>query len=156
MHPTIKTHPKTTLLGNRQTMTFAEDKTFLLWNSFMPRRNEIQNRLGEELYNVVIYPKDFDFSPNTPFEKWATAPVTEGTSIPQGMETLTIPEGLYAVFLYKGNNTEATAFFKAIFTEWLPASGYKLDNRPHFEILGDKFKNNDPNSQEEVWIPIKL
>jgi AraC family transcriptional regulator len=33
---------------------------------------------------------------------------------------------------------------------------YELDDRPHFEILGDKYKNNDPNSEEEIWIPIKL
>jgi hypothetical protein len=26
---------------------------------------------------------------------------------------------------------------------------------PHFEVLGDKYKNNDPSSEEEVWIPIK-
>lgn len=154
MNPIIKSHPNITFIGNRQTMTFSQDKTFLLWNSFMPRRNEITNRLGEELYNVVIYPNDFDFNPTTPFEKWATAPVTNKTIVPPGMEILTIPEGLYAVFLYKGINTEAESFFKAIFTEWLPASGYQLDNRPHFEILGNKYKHNDPSSEEEVWIPI--
>lgn len=39
---------------------------------------------------------------------------------------------------------------------WLPASDYNLDNRPHFEVLGEKYKNNDPTSEEEIWIPIKL
>ncbi|EPE83362.1 GyrI-like small molecule binding domain protein [Leptospira noguchii str. 1993005606] len=39
-----------------------------------------------------------------------------------------------------------------IFQEWLPNSGYKL--KPHFELLGSKYKNNDPTSEEEVWIPI--
>jgi AraC family transcriptional regulator len=46
-------------------------------------------------------------------------------------------------------------FFTYIFTRWLPASGYQLDNRPHFEILGDKYKNNDPESEEEIWIPVR-
>jgi AraC family transcriptional regulator len=32
---------------------------------------------------------------------------------------------------------------------------YFLDDRPHFEILGDKYKNGDPDSEEEIWIPIK-
>ncbi|TQE66329.1 GyrI-like domain-containing protein [Leptospira noguchii] len=41
-----------------------------------------------------------------------------------------------------------------IFQEWLPNSGYKLEHRPHFELLGSKYKNNDPTSEEEVWIPI--
>lgn len=25
----------------------------------------------------------------------------------------------------------------------------------HFEILGEKYKNNDPLSEEDIWIPIK-
>jgi len=25
----------------------------------------------------------------------------------------------------------------------------------HFELLGEKYKNNHPDSEEEVWIPIK-
>jgi AraC family transcriptional regulator len=40
-------------------------------------------------------------------------------------------------------------------TEWLPNSAYALDDRPHFEALGEQYKNNDPNSEEEIWIPIK-
>lgn len=107
------------------------------------------------MYNVVIYPEDFDFSPNVAFEKWAAALVKDMASIPEGMKTLTITEGLYAVFLYKGKSTEAATFFKYVFTEWLPASGYSLDNRPYFEILGNKYKNNNPDSEEEVWIPIR-
>ncbi|MGK2861531.1 MAG: GyrI-like domain-containing protein [Chitinophagaceae bacterium] len=45
--------------------------------------------------------------------------------------------------------------FSYIFNTWLPPSGYDLDNRPHFEILGEKYKNDDPLSEEEIWIPIK-
>jgi len=30
-----------------------------------------------------------------------------------------------------------------------------LDDRPHFEVLGDKYKNADPDSEEEIWIPIR-
>lgn len=48
-----------------------------------------------------------------------------------------------------------TAVFRNIFGVWLPASGYTLDRRPHFEVLGEKYKNADPNSEEEIWIPIK-
>jgi AraC family transcriptional regulator len=38
----------------------------------------------------------------------------------------------------------------------LPASEYVVDNRPHFEILGAQYKNNEPDSEEEIWIPIQL
>ncbi|MFT5513068.1 MAG: AraC family transcriptional regulator, partial [Bacteroidia bacterium] len=45
--------------------------------------------------------------------------------------------------------------FGYIFGEWIPNSIYDIDSRPHFEILGDKYKNDHPNSEEEIWIPIK-
>ncbi len=65
------------------------------------------------------------------------------------------PSGLYAVFIHKGDASTAPKTFEYIFGTWLPNSEYLLDNRPHFEILGEKYKNEDPNSEEEVWIPIK-
>ena len=70
------------------------------------------------------------------------------------MEKFTLEGGLYAVFDYKGlpGNPE---IFQYIFTEWLPGSGYLLDNRPHFEVIGAKYKANSPESEEEIWIPIK-
>jgi AraC family transcriptional regulator len=32
----------------------------------------------------------------------------------------------------------------------------EIYDRSHFEIMGEKYKLNDPNSEEEVWIPIKM
>jgi AraC family transcriptional regulator len=71
------------------------------------------------------------------------------------MEPLALPGGLYAVFLYHGAASQADQTFQYIFGTWIPNSGYSLDNRPHFEILGKKYKNEDPDSEEEIWIPIK-
>jgi AraC family transcriptional regulator len=71
------------------------------------------------------------------------------------MEALVLKSGLYAVFLYHGPASEGSEFFKYIYREWLPGSEYQLDNRPHFEILGEKYKNEYPESEEEIWIPVK-
>jgi AraC family transcriptional regulator len=62
--------------------------------------------------------------------------------------------GDYAVFNYRGSSADPR-IFQYIYGEWIPNSEYVLDDRPHFEILGEKYKNNDPNSEEEIWIPIK-
>lgn len=51
-------------------------------------------------------------------------------------------------------NTDNRIFI-CIFSDWLPKSDYELDERPHFEILDEKYKNDDPNSEEEIWIPIR-
>ena len=155
MNPTIKTFSSTKFIGKNLSFTYADYRAFELWSSFMPRRKEILNTIGTDLYNIQINPENFDFNPNTPFVKWAAVAVTNFDLVPEGMEVLEIPQGLYAVFNYKGDQSNVAAFFNAIYTEWLPASGYELGNHPQFEILGEKYKNNDPNSEEEIWIPIK-
>ncbi len=138
-------------------MSFSNNKTFELWKNFMPGRKEIQNSIGLELYSVQIYkPLFFDnFNPNTEFEKWATIEVSDFDTVPDEMETLTLTGGLYAVFLYQGAASSAAKTFQYILGTWLPNSGYMLDDRPHFEMLGEKFNNEDSSSEEEIWIPIK-
>ncbi|GAB3715449.1 GyrI-like domain-containing protein [Flavobacterium koreense] len=156
MTPTIKTFPTTKFIGKNLSFTYADYRVFELWSSFMPRRKEIQNTIGSELYNIQINPENFDFQPNTSFTKWTTVAVSSFENIPDGMESLEIQEGLYAVFNYIGDQSNVAAFFNSIYTEWLPSSDYELGNHPQFEILGENYKNNDSDSEEEIWIPVKL
>jgi AraC family transcriptional regulator len=153
--PHIETIAKKKLIGKSLTMSFSNNRTSELWQSFMSRRKEIQNAVGTDLFNIQIYenlnPFE-DFNPEVVFEKWASIEVTDFNSIPAGMEAFTLQEGLYAVFDYKGNSPE---IFQNIFQKWIPNSGYELAHRPHFEVLGEKYKNNDPDSEEEIWIPIQ-
>ena len=153
--PIIRIFPATKFIGKNLSFTYSNYRAFELWSSFMPRRNEIKNAFGIELYNIQINPENFDFQPNTPFVKWAAVAVANFDFVPNGMEIVEVPEGLYAVFQYQGDQSNAASFFNAIYTEWLPNSEYELDHRPQFEILGAKYKTNNPNSEEEIWIPIQ-
>ena len=158
MQAIIKTSPERKLIGKRIQTCIANDKTFELWKSFMPHHHQIKNKITEELISMQVFPPAFDFSNfniQAEFEKWATAEVSEFQMIPEGMETYIIPSGLYAVFLHKGPASDGQKTFQYIFGTWLPNSIYALDSRPHFEILGEKYKNNDPDSEEEIWVPIK-
>jgi AraC family transcriptional regulator len=154
MQPTFKTIPSKKLIGMKLVMSFADNKTGQLWQRFMPRRKEIQNNLSTDLFSLQVYPPDFDFDPNTQFEKWAAVEVSGLEDVPDQLETFLLSGGLYAVFQYKGLNTD-TRIFQYIFGEWLPTSAYQPDNRPHFEVLGEKYKNGSPDSEEEIWIPVK-
>lgn len=55
---------------------------------------------------------------------------------------------------YQGLPSQAGPFYQSIFQEWFPRSGYRLDKRPHFEVMGDKYKNNDPSSEEMIYMPV--
>ena len=124
----------------------------------MPRRKEIKNNLTDELFSMQVYDQlpDFkNFNPHRSFEKWAAAEVADFDTIPDGMESYVLTGGLYAVFLYKGRASEGSQTFRYIFGTWLPDSDYELDHREHFEILDERYKNEQPDSEEEIWIPIR-
>ena len=145
------------LMGKRMQLSLTNNTTAELWKSFMQQQKEIQNAIGSNRYSLQVYdPLYFtNFNPATPFEKWAAVEVADLDQVPAGMETFYLPGGLYAVFLHRGAAATGAATFQYIFQTWLPQSDYVLDNRPHFEILGAKYKNNEPDSEEEIWIPVK-
>jgi AraC family transcriptional regulator len=153
----IETLAEKKLIGKHITMSYIENKTFELWCDFMPRRKEIKNSIDTDLYSLEVYPVGYfdNFKPADEFEKWAAIEVYDFDEIPPEMESLLIPSGLYAVFIHKGAATEAHKTYNAIFIEWLPNSPYTVDDRPHFAIMGRKYKKDNPESEEEIWIPIK-
>lgn len=154
LDPAIKILTTKQLVGKKITMSFTENKTGELWRAFMPLRKSISNQVSHDLFSLQVYPANYfeKFNPQLPFEKWALTEVKEVEHLPEGMEAFILPGGLYAVFQHRGTDT---SIFTRIFTEWLPSSGYQLDERPHFELLGENYKNGDPASEEEIWIPIR-
>lgn len=157
--PRIEILPSKLLIGQHLRMSFSKDRTTELWRGFMPRRNEIGNRVSNDLFCMQIYDRIYgynDFSMDTVYEKWAAVEVIHSDGIPDGMELFQLEGGMYAVFVYVGSPSDFQETFHYIYGTWLPRSAYELDQRPHFEILGAKYKNNDPESEEEVWIPIRM
>lgn len=139
-------------------MSFADNQTQELWRNFMQKRKLIGQVVGPELYSVEVFnnPRFFqDFNPRQTFEKWAAVRVSDLDAVPESMEALIIPPGRYAVFQYRGKGSEAAPTYQYIFGSWLPNSGFVLDDRPHFALMGEQYKNEDPDSEEELWIPVK-
>lgn len=159
MEPRLITAEDKKLAGLCIKTTMAQNNTLQLWQQFMPRCKEIENRIGTALFSVQQYESNLDFNqftPHTEFEKWAAAEVSSFTHLPHGIQPCLLPGGLYAVFIHKGTPQTFYRTAQYIFGTWLPASGYELDNfRPHFEIMGAQYKHNHPDSEEEVWIPVK-
>ncbi|WP_298513317.1 GyrI-like domain-containing protein [uncultured Kordia sp.] len=156
--PTIQTLPQKKLMGKSMRMSLVENTTPILWKSFMQNRKSVKNTVGTDLYSIQVYDDILyfrNFNPQTEFTKYAMTEVSSFDTIPEGMESLTIDAGLYAVFIYKGLPQDFSKMANYIFSQWLPNSEYMLDNRPHFEVLGNKYKPASEDSEEEVWIPIK-
>ncbi len=145
------------LIGKRLSMSLTEDKTFSLWQSFMSERKKIPHAVSNDLFSVQVYHQPVEkekFNTDTLFTKWAAVEVWQADETPENMESLHLPGGLHAVFHYRGAAGNGGATFRYIFESWLPASGYMMTAGHHFEIMGEKYKNNDPDSEEEIWIPV--
>ena len=156
IEPRITSLQPKKLIGIQIEMNLIENKTGILWGSFMPRLKEITSRVSEDKISMQVYPETYfqEFAPQNNFTKWAAVEVEHFEQVPDGMKSFNLEGGQYAVFDYKGLSSDPS-IFQYIFSQWIPNSAYVLDNRPHFEVLTEKYRNNDPNSEEEIWIPIK-
>lgn len=147
------------LAGRRLIMSFAQNRTKELWQSFMPKRRTIPGIIDNALYSVEVY-HDISFfehfNPAAEFEKWAAVEVQDISVLPQDMECLLIPKGLYAVFIHKGPASNGFETYNYIYSKWLPESTYKIDMRPHFALMGDKYKQDEADSEEDIYIPVQL
>ena len=123
----------------------------------MPKKHLVSAK-SDELFSVEVYP-DLNFfkmfDPTKTFEKWAAVEVDSEENLAEDFEVLKISEGLYTKFIYQGKASEAARFYSKIFGEWLPNSEYKLANRPHFAVMGEKYKGEEATSEEEIFIPIE-
>ncbi len=159
MIPVIKNISKKKLIGKHLNMSLSNDRTVELFKSFMPRKKEIMNVANADVFCMRTYNSSYNFKnldPAACFDKWAAVEVNNSDHIPAEMESYDLPGGLYAVFTHRGSSNDSSPF-QFIFGTWLPnEKEYELDQRAHFEILGEKYKNNDPDSEEEIWIPIRL
>lgn len=157
MEPRIEILKEKKLAGLKMEMSFANNKTRELWQMFMPGRAEIKNSLTTDLYSLEIYPPDFfeHFNPTSAFQKWAAIEMSDFDQVPANMSTITIPQGLYAIFIHKGAASDAAKTYQYIFSTWMPQSNFEIDDRPHFALMGSKYKNEDPDSEEEIWIPVR-
>lgn len=158
MEPRIVNLSEKKLVGKSLRMTLSADKTMELWKSFMPERKSIENVVEAKFYSMQVYDENQDyinFNDETGFTKWAAVEVKDNKTVPKGMEAYTLKGGMYAVFVHKGPASEFFNTSRYIFEEWLPGSEYTLDQREHFEVLGEKYNPSSPDSEEEVWVPIK-
>lgn len=128
-------------------------KIMTLWQQFSPRKHEINNLVNSMAIAMQTFTLSKDGEPNSNFNMWACVEVSNLSDIPKGMEGFIIPKGDYVKVLHKGMNAGET--YQRIMTEWLPNSGYVIDDRPHFQVMGEKYKNGSPDSEEDFYVPVK-
>jgi AraC family transcriptional regulator len=154
--PTIKNIESISVIGVSQITNSLNIQPFLLWQPF-------KKALSSAAYPALVsfsiqnYSKKYfdHFNPTNDFE-YCAAVEKRDLQTPDGMIEWNLPGGMYAVFEHVGLPDTFTQKLTEIFTVWLPQSDYRLDDRPHFQRMDECYRLNDPNSIEEIWIPISL
>ncbi|MEU3838617.1 AraC family transcriptional regulator [Streptomyces sp. NPDC028635] len=80
--------------------------------------------------------------------------VVTSAAAPQGMATLPVPAGTWAVFTTSGPAPEAIqALWRDVFTEWFPSNPYR--SRPGPEILRLRMSADGKAADAELWLPVE-
>ena len=119
-----------------------------MWDQFLPRSGEIENKLEpQECYGVCG-----DMEEDGRFRYLAGYQVKPGSDLPDNMENWDVPEQTYAVFPCTLQTLHET--YNYAFQTWLPESEYEHVKGPDFEFYD---KNFDPakGSGLYIYIPVK-
>jgi AraC family transcriptional regulator len=129
---------------------FSNEETSQLWRGFRSRLKELSWQEGDDLFSVQVFSENQQGQIE---QRWAAAR-HEG-KVPDGMQSLKLPAGLYAVFLYRGSRNGFEEFILDKFLNVIPSYSLQIDDRPHFQRMGPAFNPFSDESEEEVWIPVK-
>lgn len=126
-----------------------------LWSEFLPRLDEIPNRLGVETFGLVYCDPLADRDHPDQLEYLAAARVKELGDVPTGMVNRTVAASSYAVFVHRGPIEELSTTLQQAYREWLPQSGYEHAEVADIELYDDRFCPDSATSEMEYWIPVR-
>ncbi|WP_217229318.1 AraC family transcriptional regulator [Streptomyces anulatus] len=80
--------------------------------------------------------------------------VVTGTEPPEGLDSLSVPAGTWAVFTNEGAFPQALQYlWRDVFTQWFPSNPYA--SRPGPEILRVRLTEEGKRAEAELWIPVE-
>jgi len=155
--PEIYTQEKLQLVGiktefysiDSEKNNFA-DKLPLLWSEFIPRIDDIKDRVPDMAYGIIQQTKQ----KTDLLEYYAVVEVTQTNTLPTGMVSLEIPKSKYAKFTHKGNVANINNTVNYIYSSWLLQSNKWHTYAPDIEIYGSEYIPDSDESVIHYAIPI--
>ena len=122
-----------------------------LWQQF----NAMEGGIPDVVDPKVAYGASLSFSEEKGCEYMAAVEVRSFDDLPKEFQTATIPAGTYAVFHQPGHITLMRPTIHAIWSKWLPASGYTAEEAPLVEFYPSTFDPVTGNGGFEIWLPVR-
>lgn len=117
-------------------------------------RESLEKLSDQEPHGILAICDDLDPSraEGTEFDYYHG--VVTSASAPQGMATLPVPAGTWAVFTTSGPAPQAIqTLWRDVFTEWFPSNPYR--SRPGPEILRTRMSTDGREADAELWLPVE-
>ena len=122
-----------------------------LWEQF----NAMEDGIPDVVNGKVAYGASLSFSEEKGCEYMAAIEVTSFEGLPREFQTATIPSGTFAIFRQPGHITLMRPTVHAIWSKWLPASGYTAEEAPMVEYYPSTFDPISGNGGFEIWLPVR-
>lgn len=165
--PQLYLQPQITMVGLRTTFYGSDSernnlgqKLPALWDAFMQRLSEVENRVTGVCYGVVQ-----PTAPDSELLDYHAAveirtdchahSAAHGARLPDGMVQLVVPEASYAKFTHRGLALEVDHTVNYAYSTWLLSSGKRHTLGPDLEIYGHQFHPTSPASSFDYAIPVR-
>jgi AraC family transcriptional regulator len=121
-----------------------------MWQAFGPRISEIKSMVDQASAYGISANMDMETGE---FDYIAGFEVSSAEDVPQGMVAFNVPGGEYAVFTTTLPKIGET--FDNAHDTWLPQAGHQPTGDHEFELYDERFDPQDPDSEFDLYIPIK-
>lgn len=130
----------------------AETRTQIpaLWEKFAPSINHIAGEVKGNAYGVC-----YNCGDDCKFDYLAGVEVNDTSKLPKDFTTVKIPAGKYAVFTHRQHVSQICKTIDAIWSKWLPHSGFTAAETPAFERYTEEFNPQTGFGGTEIWVPLK-
>ncbi|MGD2134310.1 MAG: GyrI-like domain-containing protein [Maricaulaceae bacterium] len=144
--------PPTLLAGLRRTHAAATSPETVAaqWRDFSAE-DSAPGAMGEMRYGAMCAT---DLERKT-FDYLCAAEVSSFDGLPDAFGRMSLPAARYAVFAHEGDFAGLRETWGAIWTKWLPTSGFSPNETPDFERYDDRFDFAGGEGAVEIWFPVK-
>jgi AraC family transcriptional regulator len=119
------------------------------WQRFGAYIGAIPGQVGNVTYGIVTNVDD-----NDTFDYVCGVEVQSFSDIPKELMTLRVPSRRCAVFTHSGHVSSIPQTIRAVWRDWLPASGHKAAELPFIERYDERFNPRTGEGEVELWLPL--
>lgn len=152
MVPKIVEKPGFKVIGLRYFGKNEQGEIPALWSDLMGRAGEIKDKSQSmESYGLMgMMDKEGNF------EYIACTPVDRVSEIPEGMVAREINNAKYLVFTHVGDAEKMKETYNFVYNKYCPQCDEDIRyDTYHFELYDERFKNFAPDSEFDIYVPIR-